>query len=84
MKLGVTEEGKLVWIPLAEVLDLNASAITRYILKHYLNGNERTDDILVGTVRSEAGIPKMTWATLQDWETTAFDKLKLGSLQKNT
>lgn len=70
-KLDVTEEGNLSWVPFNNVLDLNVTATTRYILEHYFNKNKKTDDILVGTVSNEEGVPVMTWAPLQDWEATS-------------
>lgn len=66
-----SEEGRLLWIDRTTVDQLNITATTKYIFRHYAE-NWNSTDIYVGTMKSVGNEPAITWALLQDWENARF------------
>lgn len=62
-----SEEGSLLWVDVNELTALNITATTKLILDHYMENNQ-SNQIYVGTMKSDGGDPAITWAVLEDWE----------------
>lgn len=62
------EEGELFWLRIDDVLNLELSPTIRFLLSHYLESGQDTQDVLIGTVSNCDGKPAINWGVLQDWE----------------
>ncbi|WP_051250464.1 NUDIX domain-containing protein [Paenibacillus harenae] len=71
MTVRESEEGKLSWIDVKLADELNVTATTKYIFKHF-SENKNSSEIYVGTMKSVGSEPEITWALLEDWEKNKF------------
>lgn len=62
-----TDEGKLYWIPVGELLNREFTNTIRITLTHYLELGNLMNDVLVGVVSNDNNKPFMNWSLLQDW-----------------
>lgn len=60
-------EGELHLIPLAEVLERTLSAVNKQTLEYHFAEGHARNEVMVGTVSNVDGLPRVTWAPLQDW-----------------
>lgn len=67
-KVTESEEGQLYWKNFNEVLSDNVTETTKEIVKHYDEIGQFSDQVYVGTMKSDDGTPKITWAILEDWD----------------
>ncbi|MGC6587013.1 hypothetical protein ACPV3A_18855 [Paenibacillus sp. Dod16] len=67
MTVRESEEGKLSWIDVKLADELNVTATTKCIFKHF-SENKKSSEIYVGTMKAVGSEPKITWALLEDWE----------------
>jgi len=63
-----SDEGSLHWVSYREIPNLNVSATTPEIAKHYRDVGRFTENIYVGSMKSSNGKPDITWILLEDWE----------------
>lgn len=65
--VGVTEEGRLYWVPADQVLQKRMAVSTRAFLERYLVQGP-SEAVWVGTLGNRGGEPDMHWAVVDDWE----------------
>ena len=62
------EEGKLYWVPLTDVLDLDMSATTRFIFQHYMEIGINSQSTFIGALEGRSGAPTVNWIPISDWQ----------------
>ncbi len=62
-----TEEGKLYWVDREHLFDRQLAVTSKLSLEYYLSNN-RSNEIMVGTVFADNLAPRMNWCPVQDWE----------------
>ncbi|WMJ85516.1 NUDIX domain-containing protein [Anaerocolumna sp. MB42-C2] len=63
-----TEEGELFWINRDKLFERVFTATNKIVLQHYMEFEDETKDVLVGTVSAKDDSPVMNWCPLKDWE----------------
>jgi 8-oxo-dGTP diphosphatase len=61
------EEGKLHWVHLTDVLDLDVSATTRFIFQHYMEIGIHSKSTFIGALEGRSGAPTVNWIPISDW-----------------
>ena len=67
-----SDEGSLKWVKFQDVTNQNVSSTTIEIVKHYSSLGVLTENMYVGSMKSEVGKPAITWGILEDWEIPNF------------
>lgn len=67
-RVADTDEGKLYWIPKAEVVDKEYTPTYREMIKHYFSPNADKANIFVGAVENRNGGLHINWSKLEDFE----------------
>jgi 8-oxo-dGTP diphosphatase len=68
-----SDEGSLAWVNYKGISNLNVSATTNEIVKHYNEIGKSSEKVYVGSMKSLKGIPEITWGLLEDWELPIFN-----------
>ncbi|MDX8362602.1 NUDIX domain-containing protein [Cytobacillus sp. IB215316] len=71
-KLIDSDEGSLCWKNYNEISNINVSATTKEIAKHYEKTAKLSKNVYVGSMKSLNGDPVVTWGLLEDWEKTSL------------
>lgn len=66
-KVHGNEEGKLHWVPLSDVLDLDVTATTRFIFQHYMEIGIHSQSTFIGALEGRSGEPTVNWIPISDW-----------------
>ena len=61
------DEGKLYWVPLTNVLDLDMSATTRFLFQHYMEIGKHLKSPFIGALDGSSGGPMVNWIPISDW-----------------
>lgn len=62
-----SSEGEIIKLPIEEIGLHNVTESTKFVINHYLNSNNQSNEIFTGTIHSLNNIPQITWSKISDW-----------------